>query len=93
MLVLVGCTSTTWPTSSAETLPEVSPVSSSITWAAPVANSWPLTNTLPNAVMAPDEVGDVELGLALPPFELSLPPPPPQAASASTSATGKAWER
>ena len=63
-------------------------MSSSITRAVPVANSWPLTNTLPKAVMAPDDVVEALLGVEVLP-ELSLPPPPPQAPSASAMAKGR----
>ncbi len=93
VLLLAGSTSTTWPTSRSATR-SLAPVSSSTTCAPPVAYSWPLTNTLPKALIAPEEllvvtpvgpeVGPVETGL---PAE---PPPPPQAANAKASRDDKA---
>ncbi len=89
VLLLAGSMSTTWPTSSAETWVPVAPVSSSTTCAPPVAYSWPLTNTLPNAVIAPEElVVDAPAGADVPPEEVE--PPPPQAARASASADDRA---
>ncbi len=93
VLLLAGSMSTTWPTSSAETGVSVAPVSSSTTCAPPVAYSCPLTNTLPKAVMAPDEPDVVTaLGPGLP-LEGDVPPllpPPPQATNVSASAQGSA---
>ena len=69
------------PTSSPAVLLVCARVSSSITLALPVANSWPFTNTLPNAVIAPD---DTELMVAVP-EGVAADPPPPHAASESTA--------
>ncbi len=90
VLLLAGSMSTTWPTSRAETRVSVAPVSSSTTCAPAVAYSWPLTNTLPNAVIAPDELdAETPVGPELP-FEGLEPPPPPQAANISANADDRA---
>ncbi len=91
VLLLAGSTSTTCPTSSAETRVSVAPVSSSTTCAPVVAYSWSLTNTLPKAVIAPDElVVGAALGPEVPFAGAEAPPPPPQATSASASADDRA---
>ncbi len=75
-----GITSTAMPTSRAAVPPLDACVSSSITVAPLVANSWPFTNTLPNAVIAPE---DTEAPLAVSIRAAADPagPPPPQADS------------